>query len=391
MTAGSVTPGSRTAAELDPVSRVTARMFILGAGIVSLALSVALTVDPSAQMQLSIPWLGAAAIVLLVTSYVFLYISADPFGPVLSRTRFQIFFAGVLGASVLNALSQFGSNTLIRDDWGAVCLGVALLVAAPYRLPRDILWLMTQAVVATFTLVVLQKVSSDTDMALVILSVVAAVPALAIGLGAAAYARSLIASLEGSMLAAVDARKQHDDDVRQRLADSDSMGQLGAIRADVVPFLERLERERELRPDDPGRAADLASALRLAIVERLSQSSLADAVDDYRDEQGAAALLNGRQRAALRAAAGAAGAAGGRDGASSGHVILTLERSGAGGLGRLELRGERGAAQAASIMPFLRILKLVFSGVDVASATSGTVVTFRFDGDPASSAVSWKM
>jgi hypothetical protein len=42
-------------------------------------------------------------------------------------------------------------------------------------------------------------------------------------------------------------------------------------------------------------------------------------------------------------------------------------------------------------MPFLRILKLVFSAVDVASATSGTVVTFRFDGDPASSAVSWKM
>lgn len=379
--------GARTAAELDPVSRVTARMFIIGAGIVSLGLSIALTVNPSAQAQLSVPLLGVVAIVMLVSSYVFLYVSADPFGPVLSRARFQVFFTGVLAASVLNALSQYGSNTLIRDDWGAVSLGVALLVAAPYRLPRDIVWFMAQAVLATFTLAVLQKLSSDTEVALAILSVVAAVPALAIGLGAAAYARSLIASFEGSVLATVDARKQHDTDVRQRLADSDSMGELGALRAEVLPFLERLERERELQSDDPGRAADLASALRLAIVERLSQSSLADAVDEYRDEQGAAVLLSGRQRAALRAAAGAAR----EGGASSARIVLSLQRSGAGGRGRLELRGERGAAQAASIMPFLRILKLVFSGVDVASDTSGTVVTFRFDGDPASSAVSWKM
>jgi hypothetical protein len=383
-----VTTDGRTAAELDPVSRVTARVFIIGAGVVSLAFSVALTANPSAQSQLSIPVLGVVAIALLVASYAFLYVSADPFGPVLSRARYQLFFAGVLSASVLNALSQFGSDTLIRDDWGAVCLGVALLVAAPYRLPREIVGFMTQAVTVSFTLAVVQKLTSDTDVELAVLVVVAAVPVLAIGLAAAAYARSLIASLEGAVLAAEDARRQHDDDVRRRLAESDSMGQLGALRADVVPFLERLERERELRPEDPGLATDLASALRLAIVQRLSQSSLADAVDDYSDEEGAAALLSGRQRAALRAAARAAAE---RDGASSAVVALTLERSAAGGRGRLELRGQRGAAQTASIMPFVRILKLVFSGVDIASGTSGTVITFRFDGDPASSAVSWNM
>jgi hypothetical protein len=383
-----VTADGRTAAELDPVSRVTARMFIIGAGVVSLAFSIALTANPSAQSQLSIPVLGVVAIALLVASYAFLYVSADPFGPVLSRARHQLFFAGVLSASVLNALSQFGSDTLIRDDWGAVCLGVALLVAAPYRLPREIVGFMMQAVTVSFTLAVVQKLTSDTEVELAVLVVVAAVPVLAIGLGAAAYARSLIASLQGAVLAAKDARRQHDDDVRRRLAESDSMGQLGALRAEVVPFLERLERERELRPEDPGLAAGLASALRLAIVQRLSQSSLADAVDDYSDEEGAAALLSGRQRAALRAAAGAEGE---RDGASSAVVALALERSATGGRGRLELRGERGAAQTASIMPFVRILKLVFSGVDVTSGTSGTVITFRFDGDPASSAVSWNM
>jgi hypothetical protein len=376
-----------TAAELDPVSRVTARMFVVAMGAVSVALSIALSLTPTGREQISLPVVGFLAPVVLAATYVYFIRAADPFGHVVSFARFQVFLGGVMLASVLNSLSQFGTNTLIRDDWGAVCLGLALLLAGPYRRSSEILWFTVQAVSVTFGLAFLQNMSTEGAGTLGLLALVAAAPSIAIGLASAAYSRSLVASLEEARREAQAQRMRHESAVLQRLAETDAMGELGALRRDVVPFLARLAESASLKPGDAVRATELASELRLAIVERISRGTLADLVDRYSDEQGVAAHLDERQIAALRALIGAVDE---HDG-SLGEKSLTLERRGANAWGRIEFVRPAGAPVLTAVTPFLRMVRLVFQEADARTVDDALVVTFRFEPPDEQAAVSWEV
>jgi hypothetical protein len=362
-------------------------MFVIAVGIVSVALSISLSLTASGREQLSLPPVGVVAILVLGACYVYFIRAADPFGPVISFARFQLFLGGVMLASVLNALSQAGSNELIRDDWGAACLGLALLLAAPYRRAAEIVWFTLQAVGLTFILAVLQNLSSSTTIALSILALTAATPAIAIGLGSAAYARSLIASLvEERRVAAVE-RAHHESGVLAHLAETDAMGELGSLRRDVVPFLARLAESRTFLPGDAGRAAELASALRRAIVERLSQGTLADAVDRYSDDDRVAAGLDDRQSAALRALIGAMGDFYG----ASARPELRFERRETDARGSIRFAVASGASSSGAVTPFLRMVRLVFDRVEVIAAEDALLVTFCFDSSGGPAAVSWEV
>ncbi|MBF4633209.1 hypothetical protein ITJ38_02200 [Agreia pratensis] len=376
-----------TAAVLDPVSRVTARMFVIAMGVVSVALSVALSLTPTGREQISLPVVGILAQLVLAASYVYFIRAANPFGPIVSFARFQIFLGGVMLASVLNSLSQFGTNTLIRDDWGAVCLGLALLLAGPYRRSAEILWFTVQAVAVTFGLAFLQNLSSDASAALSILALVAAAPSIAIGLGSAAYSRSLVASLEEARDEAQAQRMRHKSGVLLRLAETDAMGELGALRSDVQPFLARLAESRSLQPGDAVRATELAFELRRAIVDRISRGTLADMVDRYSDDHGVAAHLDERQIAALRALIGAIGDQYG----GFAERTLTLEQRGADAWGRIEFVRPAGAPVLPALAPFLRMVRLVFEEADARAEGEALVVTFRFDSPDEWADVSWEV
>lgn len=375
-----------TAAGLDPLSRVTARMFVVAVGVVSVALSIALSLTQSGREQISLPAVAVAAQLVLAASYVYIIRAADPFGPLIFFARFQIFLGGVMLASVLNALSQFGSNALIRDDWGGVCLGLALILGAPYRRPVEIVWLTVEAVGVTFALAIVQNLSSSTTITLSILALTAATPSIAIGLGSAAYARSLIGSFEQSKRDEEAERTTHRGAVLTRLAETDAMGELGSLRRDVVPFLTRLERTGSMGPDDAVRAAELASVLRRAIVERISQGILADAVDSYRDDDRVAVHLDDRQTAALRALIRQIVEQLG----ASARPSLVLERRESDAWGSVAFAAPPGAMPP-SLTPFVRMVRLVFDQVEVLAVDGGLAVTFRFDSSGGRSAVSWEM
>ena len=380
-------PKQQTAAELDPVSRVTARMFVIAVGVVSVGLSIALSLTPSGRDQISLPVVAVAAQLVLVATYVYFIRAADPFGPPVSFGRFQIFLGGLMLASVLNALSQWESDTLIRDDWGGVCLGLALILGAPYRRSAEIVWFTVQGVGLTFVLAIVQNLTSTTTVTLTILALTAATPSIAIGLGSAAYARSLIGSLEQSKLDEQAERTQHVGAVLTRLAETDAMGELGSLRKDVVPFLTRLQSTGSMGLGDAARAAELASVLRRAIVERISQGTLADAVDSYTDDDRVAVHLDDRQTAALRALI--------REmveqiGASA-RASLVLERRESDAWGSVAFVTPPGAVPPPSLTPFVRMMRLVFDQVDVITVDGGLAVTFRFDSSQGRAAVSWEM
>jgi hypothetical protein len=377
-----------TAAELDPVSRVTARMFVIAVGVVSVALSIGLSLTPSGREQISQPLVGLAAHLVLVASYAYFIRAADPFGPVISFARFQLFLGGIMAASVLNALSQFESDSLIRDDWGGVCLGLALILAAPYRRSAEIVWFTVLAVGLTFALAIVQNLSSATTTTLSILALTATTPAVAVGLGSAAYARSLVGSLQEARSEAAAERARHERGVLTRLGDTDAMGELGSLRRDVVPFLARLEHTGVVQPGDTVRAAELASVLRRAIVERISRGTLADVVVRYSDADRLAASLDDRQTAALRALIRAIGE---QFGPSARPGLFLELREADDACGSLEFTAPPGAASTAALAPFLRMVRLVFDEVEVKTTEDGRAVTFRFDSPGDRAAVSWEM
>jgi uncharacterized integral membrane protein len=379
--------GQSTAAELDPIARVTARMFVIALGVVSVALSIALSLTPTGREQISLPVVSVLAHLVLAVSYIVFARAANPFGPVVTNARFQLFLAGVMLASVLDSLSQFGSNTLIRDDWGAVCLGLALILGAPYRRPAEIVWFTLQTVALTFVLAFVQNLSSTTSVTLVILALTAATPAIAMGLGSAAYARSLIGSLEASRLQAQVDRARHESAVLTRLSETDAMGELGSLRRDVVPFLARLETSGRMGAEDAVRAAELASALRRAIVERIARGTLADVVHEYHDRDGVASHLDERQTAALRALIGAVDEQFG----PSARITLNLERRDGDCCGALEFAITAGQSIPSALAPFLRMVRLVFDAVEVQAGSDALIVTFHFDSPGGRAAVSWEM
>ncbi|WP_202566133.1 hypothetical protein [Agreia sp. COWG] len=344
----------------------------------SLVLSLVLSITPSGIEQTEQPWLNVGGMLLLTGSYVMLVVWADPVGAPVTSSRFAIFFLGVSVSAILNAASQIGSNVAVRDDWGLTCLGLSLVAAAPYLASVHILRLTALALTVAFGLALVQLAGPSFDIPFGIHILTAVTPSLAMGLGAAAYARSLLASLQAAASEGAEARLRHDAHLRRRLSETDAMGELGALRRDVVPFLLRLDRTGELAPGDELRAAVLASELRRAIVERLERGSLAASVDSYSDEDSAGARLTERQRASLRALITAATATG--PGARGIHRLsLTLTRSKAGATGVLELASDDAEAVASSLAPFTRVMRMEFSDTEVDSGPEALLITFGFD------------
>jgi hypothetical protein len=362
--------------ELDPTARTTSFYFTIALGAVSVGAAIGLTVNDSGVRQLSLPWLGILAIAVLAVAYAALIVMTKPSGPLLSRFRFQAIFALVILANVLSAVGQFGSNDLARDDWGPICLGLALLACAPFRPAHEILWLTVQAVITAGTLAVVQSLTSEVTVPGVIVVVVAITPSVGIGLGGAAYSRSLVDGLLTVRAAEAEERRRHDDELRQRILDEDSVGQLGALRSEVVPFFELLSAQGFMTEGDSRRAIDLSAGLRLAIVERLSSDSLSELVADFSDFGQVSRSLTERQRAALRALIGAIREA---EGVEAGSLSLTLSREQDRARGSLTFRGGDSRALRAGLNPFVRMLGFVVGAARFSSVAGKSAVRFTFD------------
>lgn len=365
-----------TPLDLDPTGRVTAYYVTKAVGLVSIAAAIGLTINPSGYAQLANPAMAALSIVILVGAFTAYAVMAHPRGGTLTRLRFQIFYLLVIAASVISALSQSGSNQLARDDWGPICLGLALLVCAAYRSSYEILWFTVQGVLASGILATFQALSSEITVSGVIVIVVAIVPSAALGLAAAAYSRALVAGLTGLRKKESEARSAHDDELRQRLHDENSVGELGALRSEIVPFLERLSVHGQMTPDDSKRAIELSTGLRLAIVERLSNDPLAGLVSRFSDAEGTVRSLTEHQRAALRALIVAAASVGGIEQES---LSLTLSPGAdrvMGARGSVAFSGGDTDRIRAALQPFVRMLRFVFGEAKLTNDRQSTTVRF---------------
>ncbi|MDO9398076.1 MAG: hypothetical protein Q7T71_16140 [Herbiconiux sp.] len=349
-------PRGTTALELDPLAAISARGFLVVVWVVALACAIGSTVATADQVS---SWpLAAAAVLALVAGFGWFIRSAFRFDLGVTSDRFATSFALVAIATVLNSLSCLGSNTAVRDDWGLITIGLALMAAGPFRTSAEIGTCTVVAVVLVTLLTTLHGLLSfDDSLPLPVILLVAIAPPLAMGLGSMAYARWLLNGIYAERLDQAAEREQQFEQLRRDFVDDDVVGEIGSLRRNVVPFLARVRMAGVLTDDDRREAAALAQHLQQAVAEARLADSLGDHVGLLVDESGLSLRLHEDDRATLRALLVALESSphGSRD-----ALVLELIEGESERFGMVRCTSDDVRALRAEVLPFIRMTRLMF-------------------------------
>jgi hypothetical protein len=286
----------RTPQQLDPLGGITARLIVIVAG--TLAVVVAIVMTAAGIEQVSYPAFEFAALVVLVATVGYFMRFTSPYRAPFTRRSLVIVFTGGLLAVVLNAAGQWGTNTMVRDDWGPTAIAIVIVCLGSYRTAREILTGSVIAAVIVGAVAALESGSLTTPVPIGVYSVVAASPVLATGIAAAAFSRTLVRFLTDWRAGLTPAVVPPASPVV-----ASATSHLGYLEREVIPFLETVAGNGGIGPDDGPRARVLSRELRVLMVLDAEQSWAAQLVDTLHDPEGLARQLDPAQRGCLRSIA----------------------------------------------------------------------------------------
>jgi len=367
-------PRGLTALELDPLASISARGFLVVVAVVALVCAVGLTLATTPQIS---SWpLAIAAIVALAAGFAWFVRSAYRFDLGVTNDRFATAYALIAVATVLNSLSCFGTNQVVRDDWGLITIGLALMAAAPFRTSTELGTYTTISTVLAAVLATLHDFTSfsASSIPLPVVVLVAIAPPLALGLGAMAYARRLLHGIYAERLEQAESREREFEALRTRYIDDDVLGSIGSLREDIIPFLVRVRQTGVLTVDDRVRAAELAQTLQSAVAHGPQTDSLGGHVDVLVDESALSLRLHEDDRATLRALLSAL--------ASSPHVIrgsiiLELIEGDDDRFGMVRCASDDVRALRSDVLPFIRMTRLMLG--TATEQVHGNELLIQFD------------
>ncbi|PPF82226.1 hypothetical protein C5B96_09745 [Subtercola sp. Z020] len=361
-----------TAQEIDPLSGITARIFVVAVSVVAVVVAGALTVlNGSETSSFALVALGLAA---LVAAFALLIRAADPYRRRVTRAAYGISYALVLIACILESIGQSGTDTDVRNDWGPIAVALVLMVSGSYRPPGEIVLrtLVATIVVAATTLVHFGSLRSELLTSLTMSGVLV----VALGGGAAIFSSSLIAGLRADRQRAAEAREHRDLRDRRRAIEEFLGTDTESLRREVLPFFREVKARDSLTDADRERAAELARSLRATLESSLAIEPLERLVGRYSDPHAVALSLTDEQRTALRTVllhfAGDAG-----PGARA--LSLSFDRVGVrmtGELGAVFSDGRSNPGAGAS--PFVGLMQLAFQRVDAETAEQSLTIRFVF-------------
>ena len=286
-----------TAQELDPLGGITARLFAIGA--VGVALLVAFSMSVITAGQTNSPGLEIAALAAITASGAFYIRAVSPFRAPFPRSAHAVVCLLALLAVVLNSAAQWGTNTVVRDDWAPIALAVLTLTFGSWRPGWEIFACTVVCAAVIGGLAFAQADTFAADVPAIVFAILPATPVLATGFAAAAFSRSLVDSLLTWRSRAAQAEASGPDETRQTAPARAS--HLVHLDEQVYPFLERVAREPQLTAGDGERARVLARELRTLLVLDAERSWLSRVVRDVDDRHRFAERMGESERGYLRA------------------------------------------------------------------------------------------
>jgi hypothetical protein len=351
-----------TAQRLDPLGGLTARPFVIGAVAVSLLVSVSMSIASASQV--SYPPLEVAGLLALVAAGVLFIRAASPFrAPFPLRAHATVCLLALL-AILLNSLAQWGSNEVVRDDWGAVALAILTLMFGSYRPGWEIMVCAAVCSAVIAGLAVAQAHTFVADVPAPVFGILAAVPVLAAGAAASTFSRSLVGSLlqwrsaHGRPAASVSDGDDGDDVGRP---DAARASHLVHLTEQVFPFLEGVVRDPQLSAADGDRARVLARELRTLMVIDAERSWLMRLVRDVRDPQHVADGMGEAERGYVRAMVGHMRR---DDGLTDERMRLTLDAEGSHASCTLSVPCAPEHNPRVQLAPYIAVGRSIFDTVD---------------------------
>lgn len=286
-----------TAQELDPLSGITARVFAIGAVVVALVVAFAMSAITAEQTNNW--WLEAAALAAITASGYFYVRAVSPFRAPFPRAAHAVVCLLALLAVVLEAAAQWGTNSVVRDDWAPVSLAILTLTFGSWRPGWEILVCTVVCAVVIGSLSFARSSGFDADVPAIVFAVLSATPVVATGVAASAFSRSLVDSLLQWRSGVAQPPASDPDTVEQPAQAKAS--HLVHLDEQVYPFLERVAGQPELSAADGERARMLARELRTLLVLDTERSWLSRIVRGTDDRHRFADRLGEAERGFVRA------------------------------------------------------------------------------------------
>lgn len=370
----------RTFQQLDPLGALIGRpmTYIAAAGIPIYAT----TMTWLNRFDIDYPVLAAAALaVVAITSAVLVYGSSPMRAPFSLRMHVLVTGAAT-GAYLLSAASMWHSNAYLRDDWGSMVVGLALLALSQYRPPKEIAstGLALALFIGLFSL--LQVHSLVTDTPDIVFALVAMVPVLSLSLASATFGELLIGGLVRWRRRAQQAVSSYATENSGWIARSVQQDRVTILNQEVVPFFAEVLHRGTISEDDRDRARRISDAIRAIMVAEVDRTWLDSVVEQVSghpadDPDRLAIAMSMDQRTAVRAAILAFAqhpAFSARafslsirpvENRFSVVVQVTLET------GESVLRGQ--------IAPYLAVIRIVFSDVKVEFVNPTLTLRFSYE------------
>ena len=372
--------GERAFQQLDPLGTLVGRpmTYLTAAGIPVYA-SVMTWFN---RYDINSPVLAVLALALAVVTSALLVYGTSPLRAPFTL-RMHSLVSGAAGlAYIASAASTWGTNAYVRDDWGPVVIGLALLALSQYRPAKEIA--STGLALALFAgvLTLAQGRFFVTQTPDITFALVAMLPILALSLSSATFGRTLIRGLESWRRRASQAAVSYASSNTDWIARSVQQDRVTILNQEVVPFFAEVLQHDSITADDRERARRISDAIRVVMVAEADRTWLDTIIEQVAghatdDPLRLAIAMSTDQRTAIRAAIiGIAG-----------HPAFSAKGF------RLEIRGADGTCTVAlsarletaenvlrgQIAPFLAVIRIVFSDVKVEFAEATLALRFSYE------------
>jgi len=187
----------------------------------------------------------------------------------------------VLGLAVAASIASsaaYWAGTGIGEDWSPVAVALLVLSLATYRPAREIM-VLGSACALIFAVVAVAQ-GGLSPLAVTVNAVGAAAPVLALTLGGAAFASTVVRNLETWQREEVTATVAEVELMRRSEQGEDRLDRVGILGHDVAPLFAEILKTGTIDRTHQARAAAVAQALRSVMVIEADRSWLDELVAD---------------------------------------------------------------------------------------------------------------
>jgi len=377
----------RSPQQVDPLGALSSRpvtALAAVAAVVYATVSTVLTRD-----EIVMPAAAVGALAALGAAGVVLVLASSPLRAPL--TRWSVAGVVALGAlaAVLAAVASAGHNSMVRDDWASLAVGLLLVGLAPYRPALDLVAAGLASAVVLTAIVLVEREAFLTDVPVLVFVVVAVTPVLALSLAGASFSAAFTTLVERWIAGASSARQASADEFRSSVARSVQQDRVTILNRDVAPFFGEVVAAGVVTEVDVERARRISADLRSTMVAEADRSWLEQVLADPAtrvsgvvvDVGRAAGRMTAAHRTSLRALLVAFGES---DAVLPDTVRIELEQGLDAEEERVEARISVATASSESAVrhrfaPYLAVVRIVFDDLQVDPAPPLLTLRFSYD------------